>query len=206
MVTEGYNICIQIVTYLYPHQNLFGAYILLVILLQSQGTFYFCAYFCRSTVREVWCRELFPDTNGEWDKYVSSICCLNAAYNPTNGDNTNHGGASALQINIDYGINRFPSETTDSFRDYQTRSKSSGGNSSQVPSSEAENPLTAALIDYAIGVNTGGTNRNEVEHSKSHHKADTYTDKSGNNNDTIDADASNRPHSFRLGGSGSFNQ
>ena len=74
MLTEGYNMVIQIVTYRQPNDNLFVAYMILVIALQSQGFLYFIAYFNRFAVRESWCALFFPNymSNG----WIMTCCCL----------------------------------------------------------------------------------------------------------------------------------
>lgn len=52
---------VQIATYALPHQNFYWEYLIMVILLQSQGTLYFFAYFRRHIIRETWLTFLFPN-------------------------------------------------------------------------------------------------------------------------------------------------
>ena len=97
IITEGYNICVQIVTYAMPHTNMYWAYLIMVILLQSQGTLYFMAYFRRHIVRETWLTFLFPNAAASTR---ASLSVVNNSYNTTSSAGVGI-GPHTLDTNID---------------------------------------------------------------------------------------------------------
>lgn len=74
MVTEGYNVALRIVTWINLDADMFYYFLVLVILLQSQGTMYFIAYFLRSAVRKMWFDLIFGAKRS--DSYATLLCCL----------------------------------------------------------------------------------------------------------------------------------
>jgi len=74
MITEGYNVCLKIVTYANPDADLFYYFMVLAILLQSQGTLYFAAYFVQPKVRMAWFEQIFGEEQS--DSMLTWLCCL----------------------------------------------------------------------------------------------------------------------------------
>jgi hypothetical protein len=74
MVTEGYNVGLKIAAYVNPNADLFYCFLVLAVLMQSQGTLYCVAYFLRPGVRRVWfdkvCGAPLADT------YCTLVCCF----------------------------------------------------------------------------------------------------------------------------------
>ena len=143
MLTEGYNMAIQIITYENPTDNLFYAYLILVIVLQSQGIYYFMAYFTRFEVRESWCALLFPNymSNG-WLMGCFCLYKIPSKYLNSNSNSTTNNIRVSLTANgtVDQflHVNPMPSEHTASLA-YKVYQQSDS-------TDNTENPLVTQLL------------------------------------------------------------